>query len=628
MKRLITIVHLCVLAALTAMGQEQTAVGQISITVDERLNPQHKVPGHMTAAGYDGPIGIKLRGNSSLGFNQKKYTIELRDTAGHDTEAALMGMPPHSDWVLLAPYNDVSAVRDPLAFHLWREMGHWGPRTRMAELTLNGEYRGLYILSEAIKKGLERVNIAKLKKTDLEGRDVTGGYILRIDTYDEDDVTFVSKVPGIGDGIMTSQVVWSCIYPKKEKLQPQQLAYIQNFVDSAELVIQSDFFADPERGYARYIDVPSFVDYFIHTELSLNPDGYKRSAYFYKEKLHADGTGGKLVAGPVWDYNLAYGNANFANANNLEAWCFEGASNSPTPALWQRLLQDPAFRRAVKVRYQALRKGVLSTAALNAYIDRQAQLLAPCTERHFATYPELLATEEEKEQFATRQPFGNFPQMPEGFPQMPEGFPPIGAFPQMPEGYPQMPGGALQMPGGFPPVGRIPRMPRGARVPNGYPPVGAFPQMPGGSPQMPGGFPPVGRIPRMPGGARVPNGFPPVGAFPQMPDSLPQFPNGFPMMPGGNAAPGAFPQMPEGFGEGFPMMPGMGNMVGMFAAYRVSSYDEEIQTLKQWLADRLAFLDANIDRFDQDWQPHIQELIDIAPPHFDAAPPFPPFGPW
>ena len=128
-------------------------------------------------------------------------------------------------------------------------------------------------------------DIAKLKKTDVEGRDITGGYILRIDTYDEDDATFPSKVPGIVEGIMTSQITWSCIYPKKGKLQPEQLAYIQEFVDSVELTIQSEHFTDPEWGYARYIDVPSFVDYFIHTELSLNADGYKRSAYFYKEKL-------------------------------------------------------------------------------------------------------------------------------------------------------------------------------------------------------------------------------------------------------------------------------------------------------------------------------------------------------
>ena len=286
MNRYAFITLLLVFVALTTQGKKeeevQTAVMQLSITADSTLTPQRKVTAHMTATDYDGPIGIKLRGNSSLGFNQKKYTIELRDQQGREVDAPLLGMPAHCDWVLLAPYLDVSAVRDPLAFQLWRDMGHWAPSTRIVELTLNGEYRGIYILSEAIKRGADRVNIAKLKKSDVAGRDLTGGYLLRIDTFNDDDVTFTSKVPGIGEGNMTSDVIWSCIYPKKKKLQPEQLAYIQHYVDTVEQVIQSEGFADPLTGYARYIDVPSFVDYFIHTELSLNVDGYKRSAYFYR----------------------------------------------------------------------------------------------------------------------------------------------------------------------------------------------------------------------------------------------------------------------------------------------------------------------------------------------------------
>ena len=150
---------LLALAASTTQGREEAktagAVRQVIITADSTFNPQRKVTAHMKAGDYDGPIGIKLRGNSSLAFNQKKYTIELRNERGMETEAPLMGMPAHSDWVLLAPYNDVSAVRDPLAFQLWRDMGHWAPRTEMVELTLNGGYCGIYILSEAIKRGTE-----------------------------------------------------------------------------------------------------------------------------------------------------------------------------------------------------------------------------------------------------------------------------------------------------------------------------------------------------------------------------------------------------------------------------------------------------------------------------------------
>lgn len=485
----------------TKMNNLQSNLPVITITTDSPLNAQEKVTAHMKMEGYDGAIGIKLRGNSSLAFNQKKYTVETRDADGKELKVGLLGMPAGSDWVLLCPYNDVSMVRDPLAFNLWREMGHWGPCTQMVEVLMDGEYLGIYIFSEAIKRGEGRVEISKLQKTDTEGTELTGGYILRIDTYNEDDATFPSKVPGIGEGIMTSQITWSCIYPKKKNLQPEQLAYIQQYIDETEQAIQSDDFADPQRGYAKYIDVPSFVDYFIHTELSLNADGFKRSAYFYKERQNADGTGGKLFAGPVWDYNLAYGNCNFCNANKIDAWCFEGGNTQPTPALWQRLLQDPAFRKAVKTRYQSLRKTVLSDKAINTYIDNHAKLVAAAKERHFKEYPELLVDESQK---------NNKEQQNAG----------------------------------------------------------------------------------------MPNGF-----------------GGFPMMPGFQMPEGGFPMMPGGFGG-----MGGGDAISWFAAYRVSTYEEEIKTLKQWLADRLSFLDQNIDRFDKDFEPHIQKPVEIKPQNGEGFP--------
>ena len=545
--------------AATVMAADKLPL--ITISTDTALNAREKVTARMKAGDYDGYIGIKLRGNSSLSFNQKKYTIELRDANGKEVEAPLLGMPAHSDWVLLAPYNDVSMVRDPLAFQLWRDMGHWGPRTRMVEVMVDGDYRGVYILSEAIKRGVDRVDISKLKKGDVSGRELTGGYLLRIDTYNQDDATFPSKVPGVGEGIMTSQITWSCIYPKKSKLQPEQMAYIEQYVDSMEMTIQSDHFTDPRWGYERFIDVRSFVDYFIHTELSLNADGYKRSAYFYKEKQREDGTGGKLFAGPVWDYNLAYGNCNFCNANNIEAWCFEGGNTQPTPAFWQRLLQDPAFRRAVKVRYEELRKGVLSNEHILGYIDRHARLVAPYEKRHFEKYPELLVSEEQKEQLA-QQPAFTFPSMPAG------GF-----------SFPPMNGDSIA---GFPGAFAFP-----------------FPPMNGDSiAGFPGGFPMMGfdSIPMLP------------GRFPAMPQSFDM--SNF----------GGFGDFSGGFGD---FGGGFGDAIGWFAAYRVSSYAEEIKVLKQWLTDRLAFLDREIARFDKDFEPHVQELREMKMPSFGGGFGFP-----
>jgi hypothetical protein len=338
--------------------------------------------------GYDGYCGIKLRGNSSLSFPQKKYTIETWNDQGEDLKVALLGMPEEADWVLLAPYNDISLVRDVYAFSLWNEMGHWGPRTRMVEVVVNNEYMGVYALCERIKRDKNRVDVAKLKKEDIEGRDLTGGYIVRVDVPDEDDATFQSKVQGVGSGWGDKTVTWTVYYPKKDSLQQQQLDYIHDYVDRMEATI-----AEQRDEWQQLIDVPSFVDYFIHTELTLNADGFKRSAYFNKSKQKKDGTGGLMAAGPVWDFNLAFGNCNFCNADNVEAWVYQGCETNPTPALWRSLIGNEAFRQAVGQRYTQLRQSVLTEEAFNDFLDAYAALLGEAKDRHFKKYPELFKSQ-------------------------------------------------------------------------------------------------------------------------------------------------------------------------------------------------------------------------------------------
>ena len=533
----------------------------VRINTSNRINAQEKVMAHMgiicgkagrnmvkdKANDYDGTVKIKYRGNSSLGFNQKKFTIETCTEAGKEHDASLLGMPAEHDWVLLAPYNDVSMMRDPLAFRMWEEMGHWAPRFRMVEMVLNGKYEGVYILTEKIKHDDNRVNIATLKEEDNSGRELTGGYLLRIDTYNGDDATFQSKVPGIGDGLFNKQIIWTCLYPKKKNLTDEQFSYIQSFIDSVELCIHSDSYTDKQWGYGRYLKVSSFVDYFIHTELSLNADAYKRSAYFYKTKQNEDGSGGQLYAGPVWDYNLAYGNCNFCGANDIYGWAYNGCSTNPTPEMWKRLIDDPSFRKKVEARYTELRKTILSDSHIDHFIDSIASLLADAQVRQYATYPELLG--EGVGQDGMMAAGGAFPMMG-GFPM-----------PGMPD-VPDSIGGMMPGFGDFPMPG-MPNMPDS---------IGGM--MPGF-----GGFPMMG-MPNMPDFGNM-----------QMPD--------FSNMPGMGMMPGFDPsQMPDFSNMQMPdfsNMPGMEGMGGMqvswFSAYRVASYEEEIKMLKDWLHERLTVMD-------------------------------------
>lgn len=357
------------------------------------------------ASDYDGHIGIKLRGESSISFEQKSFTIELRDAQGKSLDAPLLGMPANDDWALIAAYNDISMMRNPIAYDLWTGMGHWGPRNRMVEVVIDGEYRGVYMLVETIKSSKERLSIGEPKSDDADS--ITGGYLLRIDATDADDLTFTSKVPGISKGgfggfggfggmggsVGGQPIVWTIRSPKKNKITDAQRKYIEEFIHETEAAIQGPDFADPVKGYAGYLAVPSFVDYLIHTEVSLNADGMKRSTYFFKTKKKADGTGGKLHAGSVWDYNLAFGNASFNNTGDITTWVHEGAETLPTTFIFKRLMEDPAFVQKVKKRYTELRKTVLSLDSIYDYIDNKAALLNEAQARQYAKYSDLLVPE-------------------------------------------------------------------------------------------------------------------------------------------------------------------------------------------------------------------------------------------
>lgn len=410
----------------------------ISIDTKGHEITQNKVDATMDVAVdgkslYNGAITIKLRGNSSLMMPQRKFSIVTR-ADGKKDNVPLLGMGAEHDWTLLNTYTDISLLRDPLAMYLWRCMGHWAPETRTVEVVLNGSYIGVYVLAETIKQGKNRLDIASLKPQDNAGTELSGGYILRVDKYDADDNTFASRQKGIslhgqggpgmmpfGAGGMNGGVVWTIKYPGKDKITDAQQNYIENYIHDFERVMAGPDFADPDRGYAAYISVSDFVDFIIHSEFMHNADMYVSSTYFYKTKADADGTGGKLHAGPVWDYNFSMGNCTFGLGNKVDAWSYNGKDQGQIPAFWQKLMSDPKFVGKVRKRYTELRKTVLSTDSLNKYIDGYAVQMQEPAKRHFAAYSDLLVPERQSQRQNSRtQGFmgGMFPGMGGSFGDM------------------------------------------------------------------------------------------------------------------------------------------------------------------------------------------------------------------
>lgn len=333
---------------------------------------------------YKGGLGIELRGNSSQNFPQQQYGFETRDsTTGANFDVPLLGMPSDNDWVLYAPYNDVSMLRNIITYHLWNKMDHWGPHTRFCEVVINGDYKGVYILMESIKRGGKRVDVAKMTALDTAGIALTGGYIMKIDKKNNvADKSFISKVKSTNN----QDITWLYHYPKADAITASQEAYIHRYIDTVEASIQASNFADPINGYAKYLSLSSFIDYLIVTELTKNTDAYKASTFFHKEKRALDGSKGKFKAGPVWDYNFAFGNASFCSGGTYTGWMYAGCNPAtlPMPTMWSRLMQDPNFANSVKCRYTELRKGMFSETYLNTLVDGYVKdTLAQAQVRHF-----------------------------------------------------------------------------------------------------------------------------------------------------------------------------------------------------------------------------------------------------
>ena len=339
---------------------------------------------------YNANIGIELRGSWSQTFPQKQYGFETLDSLNQTVDTVVMGMPSENDWILNAPYNDKTCMRNVLVYDIANKTGHYASRTRYCEVMLNGNYQGIYVMMEKVKRDENRVDISKLLPTDTSAVDITGGYIIKID-----------KVTGSGggagwnslfSGIPGTPIHFQYEYPDAVTLVPKQKTYIKLYVDSFEKALNASWFLNVDSGYKKYIDLQSFVDYFILNETCKNVDSYRLSTFLYKQKITK---GGKLVIGPAWDYNIAFRNADYCAGMQFSGWQYQynticGTSGGDNvPFWWTKMLQDPAYTSLLKCRWQELRATTLNTDTLLNMIDSIATVLDEAKDRHFFKWPVL-----------------------------------------------------------------------------------------------------------------------------------------------------------------------------------------------------------------------------------------------
>ena len=339
--------------------------------------------------GYDGKIGIEVRGATSAGYPQRPFGFETRNLDGSNNNVELVEMPVENDWVLLSNFNDRSFIRNTLAQHIYAKMGNYAPRASLCEVQLNGNYQGVYVLGEKIKRDVHRLDIATLNPDENTGDDVTGGYLLQLNYWNNDNSWELSYSPPAHPNF---DVHLRYEIPKPEAITPSQKDYIASFVDSMETALYGDAFGDPQTGFRQFLDVESFIDYFLLNELSRNNDGFKKSRFFFKDK---DSNGGKLKAGPPWDFDWSWKNIatceiyDYTDGSGWAHLINNCPTDNYTPEWYVQLLQDSTFGNHLRCRYDEYRADFLNMDYLGNYVDSVSNLLVNVQARHYQKWPFL-----------------------------------------------------------------------------------------------------------------------------------------------------------------------------------------------------------------------------------------------
>ncbi|MCI0748489.1 MAG: lamin tail domain-containing protein, partial [Verrucomicrobia subdivision 3 bacterium] len=343
--------------------------------------------------------GVNRRGSSTEGYAKASLAIEFWDEFNQDIDHEFLGLPEESDWVLYAPNQfDNVLIHNPFAFELSNDVGRYGSRTRMVEsffdssggavnlpnFTSGGDYDGIHVLQEKIKRNQNRVDIERIEQENTTPPSVTGGWLLKVDRVDADERTFSAAGQSIvyqdPDGRDVQLPQWD----------PQE-QYIISYFNAFGNALNGINYTNPITGYAAYIDVDSWIDHHLINVITMNVDAFRLSGYFFKER------NGKIEMGPVWDFDRAMGsNARGGDwrAFNPRAWRASNTLGSTDygtdffnattpPPWWQRVFTDPDFFQRYIDTYQNYRTGVFDTNRILTKIDRMADELREAQTREF-----------------------------------------------------------------------------------------------------------------------------------------------------------------------------------------------------------------------------------------------------
>lgn len=300
---------------------------------------------------YQGSLSVKGRGNTTWSNPKKPYALKL------DKKSEILQMNKHKRWCLLANWMDRTMIRNAVAFEISRQTGlQYTPSGQFVELVVNGKHLGNYYLTEQIKVDENRVNITELDPDATDEESINGGYLFELDTYFDEVFKFKSEIRNLP---------W--MFKDPDEVNEAQFEYMRAYVNNMERALyDEDEFRS--RAFVDYMDLESFVDWWFVYELTMNGEpNHPKSTYFHKD------LGGKMIAGPVWDFD--WGTFNPSSTNSYSVI---------NAVYYNRLFKDEEFVRIVKERWVLLKPQFDS---IISYIDGLKAHLAKSDEINSVMWP-------------------------------------------------------------------------------------------------------------------------------------------------------------------------------------------------------------------------------------------------
>lgn len=301
-------------------------------------------------------LRIRGRGNASWDRTDKKsYRIKL------DEKASVLGLKKDRDWVLVSNYYDKTLLRNVVAHSMAQQMDHlyYTPTHILVDFFLNGKYMGVYAIADKIEESNSKVDVYNGTNPEEPGFMIEIGW-----DYSQ---------PYVRDRDYFDTELLIRLFVKEPEITAQntpELLYIKDYLKKTEDAILAG------EGYEEYIDVDNMVDWFIITELTNNTEmAFYRSCYLYKPE------GGRITMGPVWDFDMAFGNHE-GDISNYDGWASAEATYSYVNDTWTTyLIKDPKFMDKVRARWLEVRDRLLETAKNT--IDTQYALVKESADLNF-----------------------------------------------------------------------------------------------------------------------------------------------------------------------------------------------------------------------------------------------------